>query len=614
MACHDLNQDLNIPAGVRKIVLAGNPNVGKSVFFNAFTGLYVDVSNFPGTTLEISHARVGSDFILDTPGVYGVSSFNDEEKVARDVILGADIVINVVNAVHLERDLFLTQQIIDMGIPMVVALNMVDEATRQGITIDIKELERLLGVPVIPTVAVKGQGLKEVKQAVARARRGNSLPELEEMLPLLQHKTHSRAEALLILEGDPYVAARHHLKPIDRQEEIYLARRRRVDAIVAAVIKETSTGASWGTRLSRWMMQPLTGIPILLVALWLLYEFIGVFIAQTVVGITEDIIMKGYYEPFIRNLISPWLPPTSVPGALLIGEFGILTMTVTYILGLLLPLVLGFYLGLSTLEDSGYLPRIAVLVDRALMRLGLNGRGIIPIILGFGCVTAATITTRLLGSNRERRIATFLLAMAIPCSAQLAVITSMLVRLGHGYTILYIILIGSILVLTGTALNWLLPGQPSDLFIDLPPLRWPQPVNILKKTATRASSFIQEAAPLFAGGALVIGILQVTGLLAALQNLLAPVTVNWLQLPKETATAFIMGFVRRDFGAAGLYSLPLTPAQSLVALTTITIFVPCIASALVIFKERGWREGVIIWPTILLLAFLIGGVISHILI
>ncbi|OIQ60407.1 ferrous iron transport protein B [Moorella thermoacetica] len=614
MACHDLNHDLNIPAGVRKIVLAGNPNVGKSVFFNAFTGLYVDVSNFPGTTLEISHARVGSDFILDTPGVYGVSSFNDEEKVARDVILGADIVINVVNAVHLERDLFLTQQIIDMGIPMIVALNMVDEATRQGITIDIKELERLLGVPVIPTVAVKGQGLKEVKQAVAHAQRGNSLPELEEMLPLLQQKTHSQAEALLILEGDPYVAARHHVKPIDRQEEIYLARRRRVDAIVAAVVKETSTGASWGTRLSRWMMQPLTGIPILVATLWLLYEFIGVFIAQTVVGITEDGLMKGYYEPFIRNLISPWLPPTSVPGALLIGEFGILTMTVTYVLGLLLPLVLGFYLGLSTLEDSGYLPRIAVLVDRVLMRLGLNGRGIIPIILGFGCVTAATITTRLLGSIRERRIATFLLAMAIPCSAQLAVITSMLVRLGHGYTILYVILIGSILVLTGTALNWLLPGQPSDLFIDLPPLRWPQPVNILKKTATRASSFIQEAAPLFAGGALLIGILQVTGLLAALQNLLAPVTVNWLQLPKEAATAFIMGFVRRDFGAAGLYSLPLTPAQSLVALTTITIFVPCIASALVIFKERGWREGVIIWPTILLLAFFIGGVISHILI
>ena len=614
MACHDLNQDLNIPAGVRKIVLAGNPNVGKSVFFNALTGLYVDVSNFPGTTLEISHARVGNDFILDTPGVYGVSSFNDEEKVARDVILGADIVINVVNAVHLERDLFLTQQIIDMGIPMVVALNMLDEATRQGIKIDVAELERQLGVPVIPTIAVKKQGFAEVKQAVARARCGNSLPELEEMLPLLQHKTRNRAEALLILEGDPYVAARHRLKPMDRQEEIYLARRHRVDAIVAAVVKETSTGASWSTRLSRWMMQPLTGIPILIITLGLLYEFIGVFIAQTIVGITEDGLMKGYYEPFIRSLISQWLPPDTIPGTLLIGEFGLLTMTATYILGLLLPLVLGFYLGLAALEDSGYLPRIAVLVDRALMRIGLNGRGIIPIILGFGCVTAATITTRLLGSNRERRIATFLLAMAIPCSAQLAIITSMLVRLGPGYTILYIVLIASILILTGTALNWLLPGQPSDLLIDLPPLRWPQPVNILKKTATKASAFIQEATPLFAGGALLIGILQVTGSLAVLQNLLAPVTVSWLQLPKETATAFIMGFVRRDFGAAGLYTLPLSPAQSLVALVTITIFVPCIASALVIFKERGWREGVVIWPAVLALAFLIGGIISHILI
>ncbi|MBC7324242.1 MAG: ferrous iron transporter B, partial [Moorella sp. (in: Bacteria)] len=287
-------------------------------------------------------------------------------------------------------------------------------------------------------------------------------------------------------------------------------------------------------------------------------------------GITEEVIMQGYYEPFIRNLVSSWLLPSSVLGAILIGEFGVLTMTVTYILGLLLPLVLGFYLSLSALEDSGYLPRIAVLVDRMLMRLGLNGRGIIPIILGFGCVTAATITTRLLGNNRERRIATFLLALAIPCSAQLAVITSMLGRLGPGYTSAYVLLIAGILILAGTALNHLLRGQPSDLLIDVPPLRLPQPVNVLKKTAARTKNFLQEATPLFAAGALLIGILQVTGLLTALQNLLAPVTVNWLQLPKETATAFIMGFVRRDFGAAGLYTLPLTPPQTLVALVTIT--------------------------------------------
>lgn len=192
MACHDLNQQLNIPPGVRKIVLAGNPNVGKSVFFNAFTGLYVDVSNFPGTTLEISHARVGNDVVLDTPGVYGVSSFNEEEKVARDVIMEADVVINVVDAVHLERDLFLTQQIIDMGIPMVLALNMIDEAKRQGIKIDVKKMEELLGVPVIPTVAIKNVGLEEVKKAVARARIGNALPELQEMLPLVEKDSHPR--------------------------------------------------------------------------------------------------------------------------------------------------------------------------------------------------------------------------------------------------------------------------------------------------------------------------------------------------------------------------------------------------------------------------------------
>lgn len=614
MACHDLNQQLNIPPGVRKIVLAGNPNVGKSVFFNAFTGLYVDVSNFPGTTLEISHGRVGNDVVLDTPGVYGVSSFNEEEKVARDVIMEADVVINVVDAVHLDRDLFLTQQIIDMGIPMVIALNMIDEATRQGIKIDVKKMEELLGVPVIPTVAIKNIGLEEVKKAVARARIGNALPELQELLPLVEKKTSTRAEALLILEGDPFIAARCRMKPLDRQEEIYLARRRRVDAIVAAVVQENPSGASWKTSLSRWMMHPLTGIPLLILTLGILYEFIGVFVAQTVVSITEENIMQGYYEPFIRTLIGSIIPASSIPGTILIGEFGLLTMTVTYILGLLLPLVLGFYLSLSALEDSGYLPRIAVLVDRMLMRLGLNGRGIIPIILGFGCVTAATITTRLLGTPRERRIATFLLAMTIPCSAQLAVITSMLSRLGPRYTFLYVFLISVIFVFTGTILNWILPGKPSDLLIDIPPLRLPRPINVLKKTAIRTKNFIQEATPLFAIGALLIGTLQVTGLLETLQNWLSPVTVKWLQLPKETATAFIMGFVRRDFGAAGLYNLALTPSQSVVALVTITIFVPCIASALMIFKERGWREGIIIWPTILILAFLIGGLISQLLI
>lgn len=612
MQCQELPK-LKLPPGVRKIVLVGNPNVGKSVFFNALTGLYADVSNFPGTTLEIHHGRAGGDYIIDTPGIYGVSSFNEEEKVARDIILGADIIVNVVDAVHLDRDLFLTQQLIDMGFPVVVALNMVDEAAREGIRVDHEKLADLLGVPVVPTVAVKKHGLEELKKAVAYARPGNSLPELDELLAPILPKVHSRAEALLVLEGDPWVAASHRLKPMDKREEIYLLRRRRVEALVAAVVTGDMTYASFKTRLGRWMIQPLTGIPLLLLTLYLLYQFIGVFIAQTVVGITEEQIMQAYYEPFIKGLLQPLLGDSAL-GTILIGPFGLLTMTVTYIIGLLLPLVVGFYLSLAFLEDSGYLPRIAVLVDRLLMKLGMNGRGIIPLILGTGCVTAATITTRLLASSRERLIAIFLLAMTIPCSAQLAVITSMLAPLGPRYIIAYAAIILLLLVAAGTVLNRLLPGQPTDLFIDLPPLRWPQPENVLKKTYTKTSIFLREATPLFAAGALLIGLLQVTGMLEKLQELLVPLTVGWLQLPPEAATAFIMGFIRRDFGAAGFYSLALSPQQTLVALVTITLFVPCIASALVIVKERGAREALIIWGAVLVLAFLLGGILSQIII
>ncbi|MHB1418130.1 MAG: ferrous iron transport protein B, partial [Bacillota bacterium] len=562
----------------------------------------------------ISHGSFGKDVVIDTPGVYGVSSFNEEEMIARDVIMGADIVINIVDAVHMERDLFLTQQIIDMGLPVIVALNMMDEAVKQGLNINVPLLSELLGVPVIQTVAVIKQGFEELKQSIHLACPGNITPGVKDILDQIQTKVPNQGEALLIQEGDPHVASRHKLKPHDKREEIYGLRRQRVNGIVDSILTETSVGASLSTRLGRWMIRPWIGIPILLLVLWLTYEIIGVLIAQKLVGYTEGTLMKVYYEPFIKTLISKIIAENSIPGRILIGEFGILTMTVTYILGLLLPLVVGFYLILSTMEDSGYLPRIATLTDRVLTGIGLNGRAVIPLILGLGCVTAATITTRLLGSDRERRIATFLLAIAIPCSAQLAVITGMLAGMGWKYVSLYVICILGILVTVGTLLNRILPGSSTDLLIDLPPLRLPRLGNVLKKTWTKSSMFLKEATPLFAVGALLLGIMQVSGLLQILQQLLAPVTVGWLQLPKEAATAFIMGFVRRDFGAAGLYALQMSSMQKVVALVTITIFVPCIASAMVIFKERGKKEALIVWPTIMIMAFIIGGVISQILI
>lgn len=611
MNCHELGIKIDIPAGARKIVLAGNPNVGKSVFFNALTGIYVDVSNYPGTTLDISHGKYGQDIVIDTPGVYGVSSFNDEEKIARDIILSADLVLNIVDAAHMERDLFLTQQIIDTGVPVIVALNMIDEAQKHGRLIDTDKLSQLLGVPVIPTVATTKKGLEQVKEQLFQASVGHISETLQKSINDFSEKVCNQGEVLLILEGDPIVAQRNGVEPANMRDQIYKNRRQRVNEIVQTVITETTQGTTLGTKMGRWMLRPITGIPLLILMLWGMYEFIGVLIAQTVVNFTEKTIMNGYYEPFVVGLVGHILNVKSALGQILVGQYGLFTMTVTYTLGLLLPLVVGFYFILALLEDSGYLPRIATLMDRLLTGIGLNGRAVIPIILGFGCVTMATITTRLLGSERERRIATFLLGLAIPCSAQLAVIVGLLAGKGAIYISLYIFIIFAILVFSGTLLNQILPGESTELLIDLPTVRLPRIDNVLKKTSTKSIQFLKEAIPLFAGGALIISTLDVTGLLLKMQNWLEPFTVGWLRLPKEAATSFIMGFVRRDFGAAGLYKLHMTDVQTVIALVTITLFVPCIASTMIIFKERGKKEGLIIWPMIIITAFLIGGIVAQ---
>lgn len=609
--CHGSSIQIDIPEGARRIVLAGNPNAGKSVFFNYFTGMYVDVSNYPGTTLEISYGHYQGDVIIDTPGVYGISSFNDEERAARDVILTADVVINVVNAVYLERDLFLSQQIIDTGMPVIIALNMVDEAEKHGMKIDYQLLSETLGVPVIPTVAIQKQGLAELAQNIWQARQGHSASELQLALDQLVNRVGSRGEALLIMEGDNAVAERHGLTPMDKRETIYLQRRQRINQIVSQVVKDISKKTAFGNNLSRMMIKPLTGIPLLLLALYAMYQTIGVFVAGTVVGFTEETIMIGYFEPAIRSLVGQLISEQSPLGTILIGEFGVLTMTFTYVLGLLMPLVIGFYFFLSLFEDSGYLPRLATLVDRVLTSIGLNGRAVIPLILGLGCVTMATITTRLLGSDRERRIAIFLLGLTIPCSAQLGVIAGMLAAVGPEFMALYALVIFAVLVVVGTLMNSLLSGQSSVLLIDLPPLRLPRLKNVVTKTGIKSYQFLKEAFPLFALGALLISTFQVSGILVALQNLLSPLTVSWLGLPKEAATAFIMGIVRRDFGAAGLAGMSLTPIQTVVSLITITLFVPCIASILVMFKERSKQEASLMWLSTWVIAFFIGGIVAQ---
>jgi ferrous iron transport protein B len=649
-----------------KVVLAGNPNVGKSLFFNHLSGVYVDVSNFPGTTVSTTKGQYKNYSIFDTPGIYGVSSFNDEEKVALEIILEADIILNVVNSLHLERDLFLTLQLIEMGKKVTVLLNFADELKKRNISIDEKKLSDLLGVEVIKTSAVNKAGFDKLDYAIENAKQGKQPEHLHKTLHNLLDRVGSQAEALLIAEGDEYTAKRHDVPcgTADEREIIYIERRNRVNEVVSAVEFEDSSKGKFFNLLGKISLNPFSGIPILLLILSFLYFFIGDLVSQRVVDFTENTIGKRYFEYYLKLLVAEYTPSTitvslldendkvidekvyefkegiadnpelkkdfkevsRLPNAeteynfsnpivrLFFGEFGVISMTITYLLFLLLPLVVSFYFAMAMLEDSGYLPRLATMLDRLMNKLGLNGRAIIPILLGFGCVTMATITTRLLGSEKEKTIATAILQFTIPCSAQLAVIAVLLSGSGMVPVTIYAFVIFTVLVTVSTTLNKLLPGQSTPLLIDLPIMRIPKLDNVFKKTFFRAYGFMKEAYIWFFAGALLVGLMEISGILIWFQDVLAPITTVWLKLPKETATAFVMGIVRRDFGAAGLFDLSLTQMQITVAIITITLFVPCIASFMVMLNERGLKEGLIIWFSAWILAFTVGGIVAQIII
>ncbi|MBI2619213.1 MAG: ferrous iron transport protein B [Ignavibacteriales bacterium] len=603
-----LQTDLRIP----KAVLVGNPNVGKSLVFNAISGLYIDVSNYPGTTVEVEKGKFRGFEVYDTPGIYGVSSFNDEERVARDIILNADIVLNVIDGTHMERDLFLTQHLIDMGKKVTVLLNFMDEVKKHEIRIDIDKLSNFLGVEIIPLIASQKIDLDLMEKAMRSAREGVQRRELHSSLHTMLSMVGSQAEALLVLEGDEVVATRHGIKPAAQRDALYVERRNRVNYILNQVLNDSRPRRRFPDLLGRWTVNPITGIPILIVALYISYLFVGKLVAQDFVGFTEGEIGKNLWEPWIQGLVGELIPLSSWIGTLLVGPYGAVTMTTTYLVFLLLPLVAAFYLTLSVLEDSGYLPRLATMVDRGLSALGLNGRAVIPLILGFGCITSATITTRLLNTEREKTIATAILQFAIPCSAQIAVIVALLAGAGFAPMLIYAAVLLSVLIALGTILNRMLKGSPEPLLLDLPPLRMPKFTNVVRKSFVRSTEFMKEAAAWFFVGALSVAIADLVGLLEFFQKLLIPVTTSWLQLPPEAATAFIMGVVRRDFGAAGLYDMDLAPMQVLVALITITLFVPCIASLMVMMKERGLKEGLTIWGGTWVIAFLVGGIVSQV--
>lgn len=561
----------------RKIVLAGNPNTGKSVLFGALSGRYVEVSNYPGTTVAVFSARMGDDLLLDSPGAYGLEAMSEEERITAKLVREADLIVNVVDATTLTRDLYLTLQLLELHRPMIVVLAMWDEARRLKLPIDRRALSAELGVPVFAVCGLTHEGVPAVREAL------RSPPP-----PAPQDAAR-----------DSHPAAGH---------DTALARRAFANAIAervgASVLVQRPLGRT------RWLVHPVVGALIAFGVVAGMFALIGTLVAQTLVGFIEGDVLGGIWEPTIRDVVAGRLPTWA--DTLLVGDFGVLTMTVTYTFGLLLPLVLAFYLFIALLEDSGYLPYLATLVDRGLRGVGLNGRAVIPLILGFGCVTMATLTTRILGTRRERFIATALLGIAIPCSAQLGVILGLLAGLGLVYWLAYGIVIFLVFAAAGTILHRALPGESSDLILELPPLRVPQAKNVLVKTGMRAWAFTREVLPLIFVGALVLSLLILTGALGLLEDFFSPLTEAALALPRAATSAFILGFIRRDFGAAGLYDLALSPEETLIALVVITLFVPCIASVMMISREQGLRRLAVIWGGSLLLALVVGAAVARV--
>ncbi|HVL69833.1 MAG TPA: ferrous iron transporter B [Vicinamibacterales bacterium] len=561
---------LRLRAHPLRIALVGNPNVGKSVLFGHLTGRYATVSNYPGTTVAVSSGRamVGAEVcdVLDTPGVNVLEgTLSEDEQVTRRMLTGGDaeLVVQVGDARNLRRVLLLTSQLADLGRPMILVLNMVDEARARGITVDATGLAGELGIPVIETVAPEGRGLAELRDA----------------LPLAARPRAAHAAGLEHVTWATDLTARHR-----RQGRAAVGR-----------------AQEW---LGRAVRQPLTGLPILALVLYLTYLFVGVFGAQTLVGLLEEDLFGGVIAPWVTSLAA------HLPAALIrdffVGEFGLVTMGLAYALGIVLPVVATFFLAFGFLEDSGYIPRLAIFSDRLFRAMGLNGKAVLPMVLGLGCDTMATMTTRILGTPKERLIAITLLALGVPCSAQLATIMGILGGISFGALLTLFGVVLSQMLIVGFLAARALPGDRSEFIMELPPLRLPKLGNLLTKTLLRVRWYLGEAVPLFLAGTALLFVLDRTGGLAVLADAARPVVSGLLGLPADSAHVFVMGFLRRDYGAAGLFTLAqdgmLTSVQAVVALTVMTLFVPCVANLLMIIRERGLRAGLAILVVVTIIA------------
>lgn len=664
-ACHSVVTQLKEPVDI-VIALAGNPNVGKSVIFNQLTGMGVVTANYPGTTMELSVASTQLDDlkigVLDLPGTYGLSAISEDQLVARRCLLDEkpSALIYILDATNLERNLYMLIQILELKTPVVVALNLMDEAERLGHVIDVDALSRLLGVPVVPTTAVRGLGIDQLlKTAVDVAQNKKKLQsvkvqygrdienDIEELSRVILKELDERpsgipvrALAISLLEGDREFEdevrsmsggttvlsearrlaediAEHHGEPAP----IRLSRERHglAGVIVESVKGQVSTKQPLSQRLWAYTVNPRTGIPMMLVVMGLIFAFlfyVGGILSELLTQLWEagpSLLIQGA----VHGLFG-----TGVLGRTLLWGFdgGIMAA-----LSVGVPYVLTFYLILAFLEDSGYLNSMAFLSDTLMHKVGLHGRAVIPMVAGAGCNVPAIIGTRVLTSTRERFIASTLIVL-VPCSARVAVIMGGVAKFaGVSYALGIFAVSAMVTVGVGWGLNRLMPGQSSGLVMEMFGLRKPSLAAIAKKTWFRFKDFLFVAFPIVMIGSLFLGALYETGWIWPLSSPLKPLIIGWLGLPlitgvalifavlrKELALQFLVTFAIAQYGAKAANLLVfMTKEQLFVYGLVMTIYIPCIATVAVLGRELGWKRASYIIALTVGIALLLGGVANQ---
>jgi ferrous iron transport protein B len=567
-----------------KILLMGNPNVGKSVIFSRLTGVRVIASNYPGTTIGYTSGfmKLGEEQVevIDVPGTYTLEPTSEAEEIALKMMGTGDLVVNVVDATNLERNLYLTLQLAERNVPMVVALNMWDDTKHRGINIDLDKLREILGVPIIPTVAVTGQGIKELVENIPRAAP-------------LQNPVRSRDERWAavgnIIDQVQVITHRHH---------------------------------TWRERLADATAKPFSGTIIALAVLasaFLVIRFIG----ESLIGYVLDPLFNTLWVPVVlklsalmggegllHNIVLGHITGSEVD---FVQSFGLLTSGLYVPLAMVLPYIIAFYLVLGLLEDIGYLPRLGVLMDTVMHRLGLHGYAIIPSLLGFGCNVPAIMATRILESQRERFIAATLISIAIPCAALQAMIIGLVGKHGGQYVAM---VYGTLLIawiVLGLILNRLVKGFSPELLIEIPPYRLPLWRTVLQKLWMRAYGFLAEAIPIILGAILVINILYFLGVFTAIADFTAPVVTGILGLPKEAVTALAIGFLRKDVALGMLAPLALSAEQLVIGSVVLAMLFPCIATFVVLVRELGVVNMLKSAGIMIAAALLFGGLLNLIL-